>query len=59
MLLCLERDAVAKLPGNVGTREGFGTLLRNSQYIVEGISNRDVNPAVQGGLSRLHYEDDS
>ena len=59
MLLCLERDAAAKLPGNVGTREGIGTLLRSSQYIAEGISNRDVNPAVQGDLSRLHYEDDS
>ena len=59
MLLCLERDAVAKFPGNVGTRKGIGTLLRSSQYIAEGISNRDVNPAVQGGLSLFHYEDDS
>ena len=33
MLLCLVRDAAAKLPWNIGTREDIGTLLRNSQYI--------------------------
>lgn len=49
MLSCLEI---------FGTRGGIGTLQRNSQYIAEGISNREVNPAVQGGLSCLHYEDD-
>ena len=53
MPLCLERDAAAKLPRNIGTREGIGTLLRSSQYIAEGISNREVNPTVQGGLSHL------
>ena len=51
MPLCLKRDAAAKLPRNIGTREGIGALLRSSQYIAEGISNIEVNPTVQGGLS--------
>ena len=57
MPLCLESDAADKLPGNIGTREDIGTLLRNSQYIAEGIPNRGVNPVVQGGLNCLHYKD--
>ena len=57
MPLCLERDAADKLPGNIGTREDIGTLLRNSQYIAEGIPNREVNPVVQGDLNCLHYRD--
>lgn len=57
-LLCLVRDAAARLPGNIGTREDICTLLRDSQYIAEGISSRQINQVVRGGLDRLHYEDD-
>ena len=57
-LLCLVRDAAARLPGSIGTREDICLLLRDSQYIAEGISNRQINQVVRGGLDRLHYEDD-
>nr|XP_043609326.1 uncharacterized protein LOC122581219 [Erigeron canadensis] len=57
-ILCLVRDAAARLPGNIGTRADVCTLIRDSQYIVEDVSDAQVNQVVSGALDRLHYERD-
>ncbi|GAB4824331.1 hypothetical protein Ancab_007219 [Ancistrocladus abbreviatus] len=57
-ILCLVRDAAARLPGSIGTRADVCTLLRDSQYIVEDVSDGQVNQVVSGALDRLHYERD-
>ncbi|CAK9169082.1 unnamed protein product [Ilex paraguariensis] len=57
-VLCLVRDAAARLPGSIGTRADICTLTRDSQYITEEISNLQVNQVVSGALDRLHYEFD-
>ncbi|KAK4725036.1 hypothetical protein R3W88_027815 [Solanum pinnatisectum] len=57
-LHCLVRDAAARLPGGVGTRDDVCVLAGDSQFIVEDISNSQLSKAVKGGLDRLHYEDD-
>lgn len=55
---CLVRDAAARLPGNIGTRADVCTLIRDSQYIVEDVSDAHLNDVVSGALDRLHYERD-
>ncbi|PSR98216.1 Nuclear factor related to kappa-B-binding protein [Actinidia chinensis var. chinensis] len=55
-ILCLVRDAAARLPGSIGTRADVCTLVRDSQYIVDEISDLQVNQVVSGALDRLHYE---
>ncbi|KAK1284904.1 hypothetical protein QJS10_CPB20g00724 [Acorus calamus] len=57
-ILCLVRDAAARLPGNIGTRADVCTLIRDSQYIVEDVTDAQVNQVVSGALDRLHYEID-
>ncbi|KAK6935958.1 hypothetical protein RJ641_032988 [Dillenia turbinata] len=57
-VLCLVRDAAARLPGSIGTRADVCTLIRDSQYIVEDVSDAQVNQVVSGALDRLHYERD-
>ncbi|GAV71393.1 hypothetical protein CFOL_v3_14887 [Cephalotus follicularis] len=57
-ILCLVRDAAARLPGNIGTRADVCTLIRDSQYIVEDVSDAQINQVVSGALDRLHYERD-
>ncbi|GFY99217.1 hypothetical protein Acr_13g0006180 [Actinidia rufa] len=57
-ILCLVRDAASRLPGSIGTRADVCTLLRDSQYIVEDVSDAQVNQVVSGALDRLHYERD-
>ncbi|KAJ9185017.1 hypothetical protein P3X46_004695 [Hevea brasiliensis] len=57
-ILCLVRDAAARLPGSMGTRADVCTLIRDSQYIVEDVSDAQVNQVVSGALDRLHYERD-
>jgi hypothetical protein len=57
-ILCLVRDAAARLPVSIGTRADVCTLLRDSQYIVEDVSDAQVNQVVSGALDRLHYERD-
>ncbi|KAL9426404.1 hypothetical protein AB3S75_033228 [Citrus x aurantiifolia] len=57
-VLCLVRDAAARLPENMGTRTDVCTLMRDSQYIVEDISDEQLNQVVSRGLDRLHYEND-
>ncbi|TYH56222.1 hypothetical protein ES332_D08G002500v1 [Gossypium tomentosum] len=57
-ILCLVRDAASRLPGSIGTRADVCTLIRDSQYIVEEVSDAQVNQIVSGALDRLHYERD-
>jgi nuclear factor related to kappa-B-binding protein len=57
-ILCLVRDAAARLPGSIGTRADVCTLIRDSQYIVEDVSDEKINQVVSGALDRLHYERD-
>lgn len=57
-ILCLVRDAAARLPGSIGTRADVCTLIRDSQYVVEDVSDAQVNQVVSGALDRLHYERD-
>ncbi|KAJ8529094.1 hypothetical protein K7X08_035929 [Anisodus acutangulus] len=57
-VLCLVRDAAARLPGGVGTRADICVLVRDSQFIVEDISDLQVSQVVSGALDRLHYEND-
>ncbi|KAJ8533961.1 hypothetical protein K7X08_007285 [Anisodus acutangulus] len=57
-VLCLVRDATARLPGGVGTRADICVFVRDSQYIVEDITDLQVSQVVSGALDRLHYEND-
>lgn len=57
-VLGLVRDAAARLPGKMGTRADVCTLLRDSQYVVDDISDYQVNQVMSGALDRLHYEVD-
>ncbi|KAL8525560.1 hypothetical protein ACS0TY_014975 [Phlomoides rotata] len=57
-ILCLVRDAAARLPGSIGTRSDICTLIRDSQYVVEDVSDVQVNQVVSGALDRLHYGHD-
>ncbi|KAF2283371.1 hypothetical protein GH714_003586 [Hevea brasiliensis] len=53
-ILCLVRDAAARLPGSMGTRADVCTLIRDSQYIVEDVSDAQVNQRER----RRRFEDD-
>ncbi|KAJ6309790.1 hypothetical protein OIU76_014680 [Salix suchowensis] len=44
--------------GSIGTRADVCTLIRDSQYVVEDVSDAQVNQVVSGALDRLHYERD-
>ncbi|KAL4340256.1 hypothetical protein GQ457_08G012350 [Hibiscus cannabinus] len=57
-VLSVVRDAAARLPDRVGTRADICVLVRDSQYIVEEISDDQLNQVVSGALDRLHYEQD-
>lgn len=56
--LCLLRDAAARLPGGMGTRADICILMRDSQYLVEDVSDEQLHQAASQGLDRLHYEVD-
>lgn len=55
-MLCLVRDAAARLPDGMGTRSDICTLVRDSQFIIEDIDDDQVEHVVSGALDRLHYE---
>ncbi|PKA49034.1 hypothetical protein AXF42_Ash020613 [Apostasia shenzhenica] len=54
-VLCIVRDAAARLPGSIGTRADVCTLIRDSQFVVEDVTDAQVNQVVSGALDRLHY----
>lgn len=47
-VLCLVRDAAARLPASVGTRANVCTLIWDLGYIVEDLSDEQLNPVVSG-----------
>lgn len=55
-VLCLVRDAAARLPNGMGTRSDICTLVRDSEFIIEDIADDQVEHVVSGALDRLHYE---
>ncbi|KAL9673122.1 hypothetical protein QQ045_029375 [Rhodiola kirilowii] len=57
-ILCLVRDAAARLPGSIGTRADVCTLIRDSQYVSEDVTDTQVTHILSGALDRLHYEQD-
>jgi nuclear factor related to kappa-B-binding protein len=52
------RDAAARLPDFVGTRSDVAILVRDSQYVVDNISETMLISAVSGSLDRLSAEKD-
>ncbi|KAH7299022.1 hypothetical protein KP509_25G069900 [Ceratopteris richardii] len=56
-ILCLVRDAAARLPQSIGTRGDVCILLRDSQFI-ENVSESQLSHVVSGALDRLHQERD-
>jgi len=57
-ILCLARDAASRLPDGIGTRADICDMIKDSQYIVEDISEPNISNIVSGALDRLHYEKD-
>jgi hypothetical protein len=57
-ILCLARDAAARLQDGVGTRADICDLLKDSQYVNERLLDSQINNIVSGALDRLHYEKD-
>jgi len=57
-ILCIARDAAARLPDGVGTRADISQLVRDSQYLSEPISDSQLNSLIGNALDRLHYEKD-
>lgn len=56
--LCLTRDAAARLPDGVGTRADICQLVRDSQYLLDSISDRQMSTLIGNALDRLHYDKD-
>ncbi|KRX03897.1 hypothetical protein PPERSA_04775 [Pseudocohnilembus persalinus] len=57
-ILCLVKDAAAKLPQGIGTRLDICELLKESQYVYDDLPIEKVNNIVSGALDRLHYTSD-
>lgn len=55
---CLVRDAAARLPGGMGTRADICTLMWDSQYLLEDVTDEQLNHYASKGLNRLHCEVD-
>ena len=56
-LLCLIRDAAARLPGGIGTRADVSLLLKDSQFVVDVLDSQR-SQVVSSALDRLHSESD-
>ena len=55
-ILCLVRDAVARLPNAKGTRMDVCRLLSESQFIDRGFGVDKLSMVVSRAMDRLHYE---
>ncbi|KAL6142037.1 hypothetical protein ACLB2K_060321 [Fragaria x ananassa] len=55
---CLVRDAAARLPGGMGIRADICTLMRDSQYLLEDVTDEQLSHYASKGLNRLHCEVD-
>ena len=58
-LLSLVRDAAARLPGGEGSRADVCELLKESQFVNDGVSDVQISQVVSGALDRLHQENDA
>ena len=58
-LLSLVRDAAARLPGGEGSRADVCELLKESQFVNDGVSDVQISQVVSGALDRLHQESDA
>lgn len=54
----LVRDSVSRLPGGAGTKADVALLLRDSQFVVPGCTDQNMQKKVGGALDRLQLEDD-
>ena len=57
-LLSLVRDAAARLPCGEGSRADVCELLRESQFVNDGVNDAQISQVASGALDRLHYEGD-
>ena len=55
----MARDAASRLPNGVGTRADICELVKESQYITEGLSEDKLSSTISGALDRLHYMTDA
>ncbi|GJU03008.1 nuclear factor kappa-B-binding-like protein [Tanacetum coccineum] len=53
-ILCLVRDAAVRLPGSIGMQTNVYTLIRDSQYIVEDVSDAHLSDIIE----EVDFEDD-
>lgn len=58
-LLSIVRDAVARLPNGEGTKADIGELLKDSQFLLDSITDQQLNAILARNLDRLHGERDS
>ncbi|KAI5682051.1 hypothetical protein M9H77_03279 [Catharanthus roseus] len=57
-ILCLVRDAAARLPYSSGSSADICTLVRDSQFLKEDAEDVEVKKVVSGALDRLQDERD-
>lgn len=57
-VLCMVRDAAARLPHGSGTRSDICALVRDSQFVQENAADADLTQVVIGALDRLTSECD-
>ena len=53
-LLCLMRDAAARLPFGVGTRYDICELMRDSQYLIHSATQEKLNSVVSGSVRSIY-----
>ncbi|KAK4716521.1 hypothetical protein R3W88_014859 [Solanum pinnatisectum] len=57
-ILCLERDVATRLSRGVRTRVDICVLVMDLQFVIEDISDLQINKFVNQALDHLHYEND-
>jgi nuclear factor related to kappa-B-binding protein len=57
-ILCLVRDAAARLPGGEGSRTDVCELLKESAFVVAGVTDAQISTVASGALDRLQSEPD-
>jgi hypothetical protein len=53
------RDAAARLPGGEGSRADVCELLKESQFVLDGVHDAQISQVASGALDRLHQEADA
>ena len=52
-LLALVRDAAARLPGGEGSRADVCELLKESQYVIDGVNDVQISQVASGALPHI------